>query len=663
MAPSWPTPALARRQLDDIQPALDAVRVSRLPNADAIVWPAGLDRSVALMLQLRARTINGLRQAGLVVGDDPLTAKQFLLVENLGVTSLKDLLLRVEAFLLDCKRQDLPLPPADSILVAASLDAPEGSQFGEHYPEQTHPTNSDPVEEVEIARSELELVLLPVLAVMAETGISERLSDALNPRALKVASVMGINDKLEGIRLDDAAAGEPGLAGRMAARMGEIVSGLSEREILILENRILTYKPTTLESLGTLTGVTRERVRQLQFRLNKRIERELGQELGPLAQLVSEDLGAIVPQEVMTERLAEVLPIEQGHTGRIIRFYLIGAMGYDTHDGMFIDTRTKAAIPEIRKLARASADDEGILDEATFLEGFLQDSPTWIEHWDWLRKQCGLYRIHGHLSIRNSAKARAKAALLTIGRPATKREIGELCGLSETQIGGAFSNIMDIVRADRTRWGLREWIDDEYDGIVGEIIQRIKEDGGTTTTSRLLSEIPSTFDVSPSSVRAYMQTPLFDVTDGIIRIADTSTLRLRHLDDVIDGRDSDGNPYWTFLVEERHFRGHSAVGVPPEFMKAIGCEPDNNIKVDVENISSDQRLSARWPLASTTGGSFGYLAQPLKSVDLRPGDRVRVTLRAPGRVALERHQNDVNTSTNNDVEDILSRMIARRRAL
>ena len=584
-------------------------------------------------------------------------------MDNLGVKSLKDLLFCIEAFLLDRKREPPPTPTADPTLVARGLEASEGYRFEMLGPGRTFSIHGDLADEVDASRSEFELVLRPVLAVIAETGIAARLSDALSPRAMRTASVLGVKDELNGIRLDEASAGEPGLAGSMAARLDEIVSGLSERDALILENRILTDEPATLESLGTMSGVTRERVRQVQARLNERIESGLGEELGLLAQLVSEDLGAIVPQKGMADRLAGILPIEQGSAGKIIRFFLIGAMGYETRDGMFIDARTKAAIPEIRELAKASADDEGILEEATFLEGFRQDAPTWVEHWDWLRKQCRLHRIHGYLSIRNSAKARAKAALLKIGRPATKREIGEICGLTETQVGGAFSNIGSVVRADRTRWGLREWIDDEYDGIVGEIIQRIREDGGATTTSRLLSEIPSTFDVSPASVRAYMQTPLFDVSDGIIRIADTSTLRLRHLDDVIDGRDSDGNPYWTFLAEERHFRGHSAAGVPPEFIKAIGCEPDNHIRVDVENIGDDQRLSARWPLASTNGGSFGYLAQPLKSVNVRPGDRVRVTLRAPGSVALERHQNDANASTNNDVDKILNRMIARRRAL
>ena len=117
--------------------------------------------------------------------------------------------------------------------------------------------------------------------------------------------------------------------------------------------------------------------------------------------------------------------------------------------------------------------------------------------------------------MRNSAKAQAKSALLSIGRAATREEIAAVCRLtSATQVSGAFSNIPSVIRASKDAWALAEWVDDEYEGIVAEIIQRIEEDGGSTTTKRLLTELPEKFDVSATSVRAYMQTPRFLTRDG-----------------------------------------------------------------------------------------------------------------------------------------------------
>ena len=163
------------------------------------------------------------------------------------------------------------------------------------------------------------------------------------------------------------------------------------------------------------------------------------------------------------------------------------------------------------------------------------------------------------------------------------------------------------VKADKDRWGLKDWVDDEYDGIVGEIIQRIEEDGGATTTERLLTELPGKFGVNPMSVRAYMQTPKFVIQDGWISLANTSSIQLRDLDDVIDGRDHGGAPYWTFAVENRFFDGYSMTGVPPEFAKALGCAPDAGERVRIDNLPDCAELSIRWPLASTTGASLGYL--------------------------------------------------------
>ena len=180
-----------------------------------------------------------------------------------------------------------------------------------------------------------------------------------------------------------------------------------------------------------------------------------------------------------------------------------------------------------------------------------------------------------------------------------------MCGFGEDRVGSHLSVIPSVGKADKQRWGLREWIDDEYAGIVGEIVQRIEEDGGVTTTKRLLTELPGKFGVTASSVRTYINTPRFVVRNGWVSLAGKSTVRLRELDDVIDGRDHCGAPYWTFPVEARFFDGYSATGVPPEFAKALGCDPDGRERLRIENLPGSPEISLAWSLASTTGRLFG----------------------------------------------------------
>jgi RNA polymerase sigma-32 factor len=62
-------------------------------------------------------------------------------------------------------------------------------------------------------------------------------------------------------------------------RVREFAKGLDERDRRILEERILSEEPRTLQELGELFGVTRERVRQLEARLVARLSEYLKENL------------------------------------------------------------------------------------------------------------------------------------------------------------------------------------------------------------------------------------------------------------------------------------------------------------------------------------------------------------------------------------------------
>lgn len=656
-----PTPEVARRFLNELQDTLHEVRAERRPGPMAVVWPSGLDRSVSLSLPLKTRTMNCLLSAELMSGDDRLTGRELLILSGVGLEGLKDLLFTLETFLVDCARDPPDERSSGPVFTRTSQESDDKS--GARW---TEPNNNLAVqimadEPRSAVWEKIENVLKPIFAVAAEARIAEHLADALSPKCMEIASHLGTRGEIETIGLGAAANRELGLAGVVARRLERIVSALSKRDLVIVEGRIVQQPPSTLENIGSELGITRERVRQLQVRINSKIQHALGEELKLLSNILKKHLDHVLTKSNMDMRMNAILPEEQGLTGKIIRHHLVVELGYALEADFYLDKCAKKQIREIRALARRKADDAGLVREQELLDQL--PSAEWREHWAWLRNQCNLHEMYGSLAIRNSAKAKVKAALLSIGRPSTRREIGEVCGFREVEVGAHFSSIASVVRADKGRWGIREWIDDEYDGIVGEIVQRIREDGGATTTDRILSEIPSKFDVSRSSVQAYMQTSMFEISNGHIRIASASMLQLRPLDDVIHGRGSNGEPYWTFLAEERHFKGYSAVGVPPEFMKALGCEPNKSLMVQVKNVTSSPSVSIRWPLASITGGSIGYLSQPLRALDMQPGDRIQVTLKAPGVVELGKDYGRTRLSTENRAEEILARIKDRRRAL
>ncbi len=59
----------------------------------------------------------------------------------------------------------------------------------------------------------------------------------------------------------------------------ELIPSLSEKEVYILEHRLLTDEPATLREIGERYHVTRERIRQLEARLLEKLKEHLGREI------------------------------------------------------------------------------------------------------------------------------------------------------------------------------------------------------------------------------------------------------------------------------------------------------------------------------------------------------------------------------------------------
>jgi RNA polymerase sigma-32 factor len=57
--------------------------------------------------------------------------------------------------------------------------------------------------------------------------------------------------------------------------VGEVERELNERDLFIFKNRIMAEEPITLQDVGDKFGITRERARQLETRVLKRIKEKI----------------------------------------------------------------------------------------------------------------------------------------------------------------------------------------------------------------------------------------------------------------------------------------------------------------------------------------------------------------------------------------------------
>ena len=516
-----------------------------------------------------------------------------------------------------------------------------------------------------------------LIVVSSEIARSQTLKEVLNGDLGALASELGMDNYLEDIAASDLC-GDSRIAEEVTESLRALWESLTPLDKAILRQRVLAAEPQTLEELGQGAGLTRERIRQVEGMVKSRLHHPSASGaaalcwVGMLGVLLRHQLGPITNTSELEGHISATFPLPENDDDRravaeMARHLLRKDSGYSPADGFCLSQTASEAIKGLKSAAGDLADEVGVIAESDLMARLPDES--WHRHWDQLIALCGLHRICGQLALRDTAKAKAKAAVLSIGRPATREEIAELCGLAPNRLGAQLSAIPGVIRADRKRWGLAEWIEDEYEGIPAEIIQRIEEDGGATRLERLLEELPRMFDVAEGSVEAYAKSARFRISDGYVSVADPSSITLRALEDVIHGRTDEGLPFWSFQVEDRFFDGYSLAGMPPEIAKALGCEPDGSLRVPVLAPEGCGTVSVRWPLTSVTGATLGYLAEPLGLLGAQQGERIHVVLESSGSISL-RHpsqfqqaasQQEGRDDSSERAKELLERMKERRR--
>ena len=436
-----------------------------------------------------------------------------------------------------------------------------------------------------------------LLALFAEDPAA-CVPNAMSPELLELARRTETG-QIAPVELAKFGAGLRSAVAVLRARLDAVVAVMSPGQRAAVGRRLLEEPRPTFAAIGRRLGVTGSRAQQLHAAVERHARRAAGAEAPFAAAILKSRLGHVVEEGAMRRHLDTVVGREDGLAERLLRDALLERMDYVLACGAYLDVEANGLIGKVRSRAHARADDAGLVDESELL---------------------ALLRVAG---------ARPKAALLSLGRPATREEIAGVCGLTGDDTAGRLSRLPSVVRATKRHWALAARVDEDYRGIAGEIVRRIREDGGATTAERVLAELPARFGVTVGSVRAFLRTRRFVVRRGRVRLVDRRSVKLGPPGAVAHGRDADGAPYWTFRVGPHVLEGFSVTGFPPEFAQALGCEREGGALVAIDNLPECRDLSVRWRLASTTGASLGRIAGALRALGIGPGESARVTLKGP----------------------------------
>ena len=557
-------------------------------------------------LPLLNRTRNCVRR-GLVDGElTHGTVGELMRLPSFGISSLLDLMCVLEA-----AEDSKALWDSPSVSIGA--DAVEATQ---PVPE---PARHWTIPDVAVQSDATELIA----AAAREFRGAATFGDLLRLDLSKLIEVAGQDSAVDTMLLDTTG---PPLAARSIEAVEDCLKGMPEGLRLVAIERVMSDTPKKLEELAASQGLSRERMRQLDKKARAEFEAAAGPVLGILALIAAERLGPVTTAPEIESQVVELLRGSQDEPDRevllICRRMLRSRLGYTCRDGFCLDQAAVKAANGLKNAAADLADDEGLIDEDA-LHAVL--GREWHDLREDLVRWIGWLRLSGRIALRATARARVKAALLKLGAPATKSELAEESGLSERQVSGALTNIKSVARADKHRWGLREWIDDVYEGIPAEIVQRINEDGGSTRLNRLLDELPRLFGVNEASVWAYLKTPAFRVEHGWVAESSASDFVGGRLEDVIDRLDDNGDPCWTFEIAQRHLEGYSLQGIPPEIATALGCHFGSRASASVRSPEGCQDISVIWRKTSMHGPEIGRLSPALQALGAT-GDTTTVCL-------------------------------------
>ena len=303
--------------------------------------------------------------------------------------------------------------------------------------------------------------------------------------------------------------------------------GLSASEREIFWKRISVLKPeSSLEEIGNLMGVTRERVRQLENGVRRRLYRFLKQgEAWPIhwwAKTLRETLGSAFPLNA-AERILRA-PGESNDYRPILLLSKPGFAGsylYSQNSEWLVCASARRTDPTPTILSQA--DKFGRIDREQAAEQLREWGLHNSLHEVWLTRSNRVRVFNGQLvDWGRTVGDRMAFALADLGRPATLEEM--MGHIGENASRGSASNAMSLdprlvpVDQNPTRWALASWGLPVYERVVDLIRGLLEESGGAMRVDNVVRQIQRDFNVKESSIRSYAHAPMFVTEKGLVRL-------------------------------------------------------------------------------------------------------------------------------------------------
>ena len=369
---------------------------------------------------------------------------------------------------------------------------------------------------------------------------------------------------------------------------------LPKREQHIFNTRIACLEGMpTLKDLGDRYGVSRERIRQLEKRVRRKLSIMLKREsTWPIhwrAETLRQNIGVAAPL-TSVENLLSSLNRNADFRGIVLEL----AGPYKLLEGWLVLKSALSSEPTPR--IRDMADEIGFIDPQLAAQALKSWGLDMSLHEEWLMRDGKIHRLNGRL-VRwdGSIGDKMVIALADIGRPATAQALLDHIeeGRAKSSVANALSSDSRAIRVSRNEWALESWGFPEYSSISESIRQLLRRHEEPLAVEHVVTQLRKKLGMKENSVRAYCQAPMFILANGVVR--------LRREDE----------PYIYDVASLRNAKGVFALG--PQRVSLL-------MEVDSELLRGSGRV-----LTHAAGSILEVALNQLLTFNSRDGDVVTVT--------------------------------------
>lgn len=408
------------------------------------------------------------------------------------------------------------------------------------------------------------------------------------------------------------------------------LESLTPRERDIVTHRIV-WADQTLDEVGRLHGVTRERIRQLERQLRASLEERVTHDDWRPVRWAAHRLEAVVGAWA---RLADTPDLDPWQEADRLVLLLAGLEVDDEEESVH---RRGFVLPLMDELVYRHPEGE-VLDEQDARHR-LAELGVLDSHIDYALRAIGLKQIDDTwVRWSRSYVDQSVAILAVVGEPMTADELTERTGSGSVRsLRQRLHDDPRVQRVNRTDVGLRSWGLPEYTSVAELMLKVIADQGGSVLVTELAAHLERVYEVKPGTLYAYTAAPAFVVQDGIIRARGRSEQYEVDADPVgVAGLvllDEDRFSY-DIRVDHDVLRG-SGRTVPEAIAGLLGLQPGRSLHFGARDTGRNTTGSVvvGWSRTSHMGPYFGSVRAQALHERAEDGDLLRLTFDPVSMVA------------------------------